>query len=139
MKAEIYWVDAALAGRLAIMPRPRGGEWLEDEMRSLQRDGVEILISLLTHDEEVELDLLAESAACKKAGIELRSLPIRDRAVPNMKSAGPLVRALAKELQAGRGIAIHCRAGIGRSATIAAAILSETGMALGDRASKGGG
>jgi len=47
VKAELYWVQAVGAGRRAIMPHPRGGGWLEDEIRSLREDGLEALASLL--------------------------------------------------------------------------------------------
>jgi hypothetical protein len=32
MKAAIYWIAPVPSGRLAIIPRPRGGDWLEDEV-----------------------------------------------------------------------------------------------------------
>ena len=48
MNTEIYWIKAAGPGKLAVMPRPRGGDWLEDEIRGLKRFGVDILVSLLT-------------------------------------------------------------------------------------------
>lgn len=28
---KIYWVEQKKKGRLGMMARPRGGEWLEDE------------------------------------------------------------------------------------------------------------
>jgi hypothetical protein len=31
MSTGPYWIDTGHAGRLAILPRPRGGDWLEDE------------------------------------------------------------------------------------------------------------
>ena len=34
MHTELYWIPGPWLGRLAIMPRPRGGDWLEDEIRS---------------------------------------------------------------------------------------------------------
>lgn len=36
------------------MPRPRGGDWLGDETRSLAKAGVGVLVSLLTADESAE-------------------------------------------------------------------------------------
>lgn len=30
MRATLYWIDGVWPGRLAIVPRPRGDDWLED-------------------------------------------------------------------------------------------------------------
>ena len=60
MKADIYWIDQLAPHRLAIMPRPRGGDWLEDEIRSLRLEGVDVLVSLLTETEARELELDSE-------------------------------------------------------------------------------
>ena len=48
MKTEIYWIDLPGPGRLAIMPRPRGDDWLEGEIESLKGVGVQSLVSMLT-------------------------------------------------------------------------------------------
>ena len=32
MKAEVYWVPGPWPGRLGILPRPRGGDWLADAL-----------------------------------------------------------------------------------------------------------
>jgi hypothetical protein len=37
MRAELYWIEGPWPSQLAILPRPRGGEWLEDEIRSQLR------------------------------------------------------------------------------------------------------
>jgi len=39
-------------GRLGIAARPRGGDWLIDELRSWRKAGVHVVVSLLTPDEE---------------------------------------------------------------------------------------
>ena len=132
MKPDINWVETPFPGRIAFMPRPRGGELLEGEIRSYKDEGVDVLLSLLTRDEVIELDLQDEPKECKKVGIEYQSLPITDRGIPDLRSAGPVVRDLAARLKAGARIAVHCRIGIGRSATIAAAVLIEAGVAVDD-------
>ena len=58
MRAELYWIEGPWPGRLAIVPRPRGGEWLEDEIRSWKQAGVNVVVSLLTNDEITELGLV---------------------------------------------------------------------------------
>ena len=47
MRAELFWIEKVPTGRLAVLPRLRGGDWLEDEVRSLEACGVEVLVSLL--------------------------------------------------------------------------------------------
>ena len=65
MQVTIYWIENPTQGRIGIMPRPRGGDWLEDEVRSLQRSGVDVVVSLLERHEVEELDLQEEQAPPK--------------------------------------------------------------------------
>jgi hypothetical protein len=32
MEVDIYWINIPGDGKLGIIPRPRGGDWLEDEI-----------------------------------------------------------------------------------------------------------
>ena len=124
MRSDIYWVDAALQGRLGIMARPRSGDWLSDEVLAWRDDGVTLVVSLLDRDEVQELDLEHEADLCRDKGIEFISFPIRDRSVPtSFEAAAPLARLLADKINDGGALAVHCRAGIGRSALIAASAL----------------
>jgi hypothetical protein len=43
MRTELYWIERPWRGRLAIMPRPRGGDWLDDEIQSWRRSGVDVV------------------------------------------------------------------------------------------------
>ena len=52
---EIYWVPEMNAVRLAIMPRPRGDDWLVDEVRGWSTAGIGQVISLLEAHEVREL------------------------------------------------------------------------------------
>src|SRR5262249_15334249 len=69
MRPKIFWLDLQQAGRLAIMPRPRAGDWLVDVGKP-------------------------------------------------------------KVARTNRSVAIHCRAGIGRSSMIAACVLVRNGRAV---------
>ena len=60
MRTELYWIDGPWPGRLAIMPRPRGGDWLEEEIQSCRQADVNVVVSLLTCDEQTELSLAEE-------------------------------------------------------------------------------
>src|SRR5262245_9740655 len=124
MRTEIYWVDGPWRGRLAIMPRPRGGDWLEDEVRALRKADVDIVVSLLTLEEVAELDLTKEADLVQNEGMEFLALAIADRSIPSARRAAEdLVSKLAKLLSEGKSVAIHCRQGIGRAALIAACLL----------------
>ena len=123
-----YWVETGTALRLAIVPRPRGHDWLEDEVAQMKRAGVDVLVSLLQHDEAAELGLSAEAELCASEGIHFRSFPIPDRETPPSTAAFvKFVEELRKEVHAGRSLAVHCRASIGRSSLLLAALLTAEG------------
>lgn len=82
--------------------------------------GFENLVSLLTPLEEIELGLIDEERWCGAAGIRYISLPIPDRGLPDRRKLLALGQLLLDS--AGR-VGIHCRAGIGRSALVAASVL----------------
>jgi protein-tyrosine phosphatase len=112
------------------MPRPRDGDWLEDEVRSLRASGVDVLVSLLTREVIVELDLADEGICCAAEGIDFISFPFADRGVPaSVSDAFHLVQRLVAFVTSGKAVAIHCRQGVGRSALVAACVL----ISLGER------
>jgi protein-tyrosine phosphatase len=124
MQSRLYLIDGPWAGRLAIMPRPRGGDWLADDVKAWRRAGLDIVVSLLTPPEVSELGLGEEESLCKSEGMHLLSFPIPDRGVPASRKAFlALARRLERALMAGKGVAVHCRQGIGRSALLAACLL----------------
>jgi protein-tyrosine phosphatase len=124
LNCTVYWIDDAPAGRIGIMPRPRGGDWLEDEIRSLKAQDVDVLVSLLTPDEIAELDLTKEGDICESNGIEFVSFPIIDRDVPAMdRVLKALIHSLRDRLTNAKAIVIHCRGGIGRSGIMAACLM----------------
>lgn len=128
MKPEIYWIPISV-GRLAIMARPRAGEWLRDEIESWRKVGVEGVVSLLEASEVRELELGDEKSCCEASGIGYVSFPIRDRGVPtSIPITRALIDGLVAKLETGSSIAIHCRAGIGRSSLIAACVLQRLGV-----------
>ncbi len=57
MKNPVYWIEGVPTGKVAIVPRPRGGDWLEDEVRAWRAAGIDVVVSLLTDDEVRELGL----------------------------------------------------------------------------------
>lgn len=127
MRPSLYTIPTPAAGQLSTMAHPRGGEWLDDEVRDLREAGVDVLVSLQPPDERYELGLTGEGAAATRAGLIFRELPIPDMGVPGRQEAEHLVTELLADVRAGRHVAVHCRAGIGRSSLVAGAILIALG------------
>src|SRR5438874_73719 len=124
MHTELHWVEAPSFGRLAIAARPRGGDWLEDEIREWRDSGVDHVVSLLTPPEANDLDLEAEEQICRDHGIGFRKLPIEDRGIPQSEAdAVRVIDAIVRDLSRGERVVIHCRQGIGRAGMIAASVL----------------
>lgn len=72
----VYWINANHA-RLGIMARPRGHDWLLDDLRALKQSGVDVVVSALTAREADDLGLSAEADSCVEKRIALPSVPYR--------------------------------------------------------------
>ena len=128
MIPALYKVVTHGEGFLAVMPRPRANDWLDDEIGGLQSLGVGAIASLLEPTEVTELGLQDEAEITRRRGLAFFSFPIPDRGTPrNLLAFREFVRDLAMQVQSGIGLAIHCRAGIGRSGITAAATLVALG------------
>ena len=124
----LYWINQFVQGNLAIMAAPRLGEQFEATILGWREEGVDVIVSLL---EEAELPNVtdAERALCEEVGIEFISFPVRDKTVPDaVDPIAVVARGLADRLLSGKSVAIHCRAGIGRSTTLAACVLILLGV-----------
>ena len=125
----LHWIDGPWKGKLALAARPRGGEWLDDELASWGRQGIDIVFSLLESEENDALDLAGEASAAQANGMSFWPFPIGDRQVPASESAlSDMLRKLDAELEDGRNVAIHCRQGVGRTGLVAACLLIMKGM-----------
>jgi protein-tyrosine phosphatase len=130
MRSSIYWIDIPGPGRLAIMARPRAGEWLEDEISGWRAQAIDVVVSLLERSEVTELELRDEPRLCQACDMEFISFAIPDRGVPaSTREARGLAQRLAGMLADGKSVAVHCRAGIGRSSLVAACALACAGIA----------
>ena len=128
MNQDIYWIPGPWPGKLAILARPRGGDWLKDAVEAWRGAGIDTAVSLLSANEESELALEAEAQFAEDCGLTFISFPIDDYGVPASKDAlRVLVGKLEDLLLSGRYVGIHCRQGIGRSSLVAACLLASTG------------
>lgn len=128
MVSELYIVRKLDKSFLATMPRPRGDIWLHDELESLKRLGVGLLVSLLETDEAQALGLTHTPEIARPLNLDFIGFPIPDFGIPaNLDDFTDLAKNLAKHLQAGISVACHCRGGIGRSTLLAAATMVSLG------------
>ncbi len=142
---EIFWIElhrgdsesSALsssasprsrAPRLAIVLRPRGGQFLRSELEKFKDAGIRILVSLMEAKEAVAFGLAEEPEIAEELGLMFLPYPIRDRTVPRDPiSFRGFVQDLAERLRAGRVVGIHCQGSIGRATVTAACALIHLG------------
>ncbi|MEH2498613.1 protein-tyrosine phosphatase [Bradyrhizobium sp. AZCC 1678] len=131
--SRLHWIELSAAGRIAISARPRADDWLETEIGEWKASGLNMVVSLLERDEVSELGLQREAELCRSSGIEFLSFPIPDRGVAeNGADVLQIASSIASGIANGRSVAIHCRAGIGRSSMIAACALICSGIEAND-------
>jgi protein-tyrosine phosphatase len=124
--SRLHWIE--MPGRFAIMTRPRAEDWLEVDVTEWKTSGVDLVVSLLEREEVCELGLQREAELCRASGIEFISFPIPDRGVPEVQQTLDIARSIAGGIAGGRSVAVHCRAGIGRSSMIAACAMICSGI-----------
>lgn len=110
----IWWV---VPGLLAGLSRPGLVGGAQAQLRRLAGAGVALLVCL---EERVAYD--AQEA--RDAGLQLHHLPVPDMAPPSFAQAVDLCRLAEPAIRGNRGVALHCRGGLGRTGTGLAAILA---------------
>ena len=129
MEGKLYSIKGPWKGSLSIVPRPRGGDWLEDEVRGWREAGLDVIVSLLTADEIDDLGLNQEASYCKTHEVQFLEFPIPDLGVPASREAAlEFLGKLNSALGAGKSVGLHCRQGIGRSGLIATCLLVLSGL-----------
>ncbi len=102
-------------GELAGTPRPGLFVELDYDLTALKRVGVSVLVSL------TQVPIAPESLV--KHGIKGIALPIKDMGVPSIEVAKNFCHQVETLINAGEAVAIHCKAGIGRTGTMLVAQL----------------
>jgi protein-tyrosine phosphatase len=130
MATKIYWIyQSENSAKLGIMARPRGSDWLEEEIKMLKKNNTGLLVSLLKNDEIYELALGQEEELCTRYEIDFINFPIPDRDIPKATDqTDTLIKKLIDKIDIGISVVIHCRMGIGRSSIIAGSILLKKGL-----------
>ena len=122
MKPSIYEILGTYSGRLFIMPKP-SGEWLVEDIQHYSDLNVSTVISMLEASEIAELSLQDEEAVCIGQSIGFANFPIPDRGLPHREDFINLVSDTVRKLEKGARVAVHCRAGIGRSGMLVCSCL----------------
>lgn len=126
---RIYWTNEHLNNKLGMMARPRGNDWLEDDIKKLLLNEVDTVVSLLELSEIRELGLSKEEEFCQAYGIQFINYPIPDRGLPESRNSfKELLLTLDQNLQQNKKVVVHCRMGIGRTSMICAGLLIRNGV-----------
>jgi atypical dual specificity phosphatase len=112
------WV---IKNSLAATPRPGLLADPAFDLQALAKVGVNHLISL-EEQETVPRTLASEH------GIEVHHFPIQDMRAPGLAETEALTLHIGEKIRAGNCLAVHCKAGLGRTGTIIASYFVKSGM-----------
>jgi atypical dual specificity phosphatase len=112
LPSHFKWV---IDRRLAGMGRPGLLRDADEDLASIAGAGITRLVSLTE-------DTLA-SGRLRSFGIHGRHFPVPDMGVPAIGPTAALCRDIERWLKSGEVVAVHCRAGLGRTGVMLASVL----------------
>jgi hypothetical protein len=126
-----FRIDAINKGFLAVSAHPAQCGDAAMMIRDMATGDVRQVVSLLPPGESRELGLENEAALVNEQSMGFVSFPIPDMGLPgSINDFARLSRKLFHQVEAGINTLIHCRAGIGRSGLLAAAVLLHGGRSV---------
>lgn len=105
------------------MPKP-SGDWLKEDVGFYASLGIVRIISLIEPEEVEELNLKDQKRICESFGLGFVSFPIPDYGLPDPEPFSELADETRHDIEGGASVAIHCRAGIGRSGMLSCTIIA---------------
>lgn len=75
---RIYWINQLSKGKIGMFARPKGGGWLEIDIKKLSLTSTDIVVSLLDYPEIKELELESKKILCDQYGIKYINYSIKD-------------------------------------------------------------
>jgi atypical dual specificity phosphatase len=127
-KTRLLWwaIPGVLAGMAMPFVHPErrlnsGGDLhaYGDELPELYAAGIRAVVCLL--------NIPSDAAVFESAGFAFRCIPVPDGGAPTLEQAADFVRFVEEQRAAGRPVAVHCEAGLGRTGTMLAVYLIAQG------------
>lgn len=125
-------LPARIPGRLLLHSMPGRFEAIERVWHQLRRDAVGAIVCLNEkHELHMKSSKYAEALESGTVPCSVLPFEIREGGVPEDRDAfWALANDVAKRLQSGEGVLVHCAGGIGRTAMLAVTVLLVLGESL---------